>query len=91
MDPQCLAAHLKDVQKCAAPVKDGTPDGLDAEKAAAAGAGAQYVSAMQWVCADLCEPIIANTRVYNAGKHFSLEYALYLTYALGEVLQPSLM
>ena len=61
---------------------------LDAEKAAAADAGALYISTMPWVCADRCEPVIAGMRVFETGFHLSQHYAVYLTGALGEALQP---
>jgi hypothetical protein len=90
LNPTCLAAHLKAVQKCAVAVHSAAPNGLDAEQAAATAAGALYVPAMPWVCGDRCEPFIAGIRVFNEDKHFTQSYAVYLTGALGEALQPVL-
>jgi hypothetical protein len=90
LNPTCLAAHLAAVQKCAVAVHSAAPNGLDAEQAAASAAGALYVPAMPWVCADRCEPFIAGIRVFNEDKHFTQSYAIYLTGALGEALQPVL-
>jgi hypothetical protein len=89
-DAHCLAAHVTAVQECSVPVDEARPENLEAEQAAAAGAGALYIPTLPWVCADRCEPVIADIRVYNERFHFSKSYAGYLTGALGEALQPAL-
>jgi peptidoglycan/LPS O-acetylase OafA/YrhL len=90
-DAHCLAAHVTAVQECSVPRSEGTPSGnLGAEQAAASAAGALYVPTVPWVCADRCEPVIADIRVYYERFHFSKSYATYLTGAVGEALQPAL-
>jgi len=42
------------------------------------------------VCADRCEPVVADIRVYSGPYHFSLTYSIYLTGALSEALQPAM-
>jgi peptidoglycan/LPS O-acetylase OafA/YrhL len=90
-DAHCLAAHVTAVQECSVPRSEGTPSGnLGAEQAAASAAGALYVPTVPWACADRCEPVIADIRVYYERFHFSKSYAAYLTGAVGEALQPAL-
>ena len=87
----CLAGHVMGVQKCSVPISEGTPSGnLGAEQAAASAAGALYIPTMPWVCANRCEPVIADIRVYQDRFHFTNSYAKYLTGAVGEALQPAL-
>jgi SGNH domain (fused to AT3 domains) len=95
--PSCLAKHQSDIQACSQAVDkvldygNGETNGhqaLDAEKAAATGAGALYISTVPWVCASRCEPVIAGMRAFETGFHLSQHYAVYLTGALGEALQP---
>ena len=90
-EAHCLAGHVMAVQKCSVPRSWGTPSGnLDAEQAAASAAGALYIPTLSWVCADRCEPVIADIRVYQDGFHFTDSYTRYLTGAVGEALQPAL-
>ena len=89
-DARCLAGHVMAVQDCSVPVAEATPENLGAEQAASSAAGALYIPTMSWGCADRCEPVIANMRVYNERFHFSKSYAVYLTGAVGEALQPAL-
>jgi hypothetical protein len=88
---RCLAGHVTAVQKCSVPISEGTPSGnLGAERAAASAAGALYIPTLSWVCADRCEPVIADIRVYQDRFHFTDSYTVYLTGALGEALKPVL-
>jgi hypothetical protein len=90
-DPHCLAGHVRAVQQCSVPVAQATPSAnLGVEQAAASAAGALYIPTLPWVCADRCEPVIACMRVYGNRFHFSKSYAVYLTGAVGEALQPVL-
>lgn len=90
-DAHCLAAHVTAVQKCSVPRAEGVPSGnLGAEQAAAAATGALYIPTVPWVCAERCEPVIADTRVYQDRFHFTNSYTVYLTGAVGEALQPAL-
>lgn len=89
-DARCLAAHSSAVQKCSVPAQGAAPANLAAEQAAASAASALYVSTMQYVCKDRCEPVIADMRVFNDPGHFTQSYAVYLTDAVSEALQPAL-
>jgi hypothetical protein len=90
-DAHCLAGHVTAVQKCSVPRSEGMPSGnLGAEQAAATTAQALYIPTLPWVCADRCEPVIADIRVYQDRFHFTNTYTVYLTGAVGEALQPAL-
>ncbi|SHT78121.1 transmembrane acyltransferase [Mycobacteroides abscessus subsp. abscessus] len=89
-DARCLAAHLNKVQACSAAVAEATPRNLDAERAATESVGGTYVSTTNWVCAERCEPVIADLRVYSNEYHFTRIYTEYLTGALRESLEPVL-
>jgi SGNH domain (fused to AT3 domains) len=85
--PRCLAAHVSAVQECSVPVSEAAPKHLEAEQAAAAAVGALYIPTMPWICADRCEPVIADNRVYNDDTHLTEAYLKYLTGAVTEALQ----
>jgi hypothetical protein len=90
-DTHCLAGHVMAVQKCSVPQSEGMPSGnLYAERLAASTAGARYIPTTPWVCADLCEPVIADIRVYQDGYHFTNSYTVYLTGAVDDALEPAL-
>ncbi len=90
-DAHCLAGHVMAVQKCSVPKSKGLPSGnLDAERAATSAAGALYIPTVQWVCADRCEPVIADRRVYQDRFHFTNSYTKYLTGAVDQALRPAL-
>jgi hypothetical protein len=89
-DAHCLAGHLTAVQECSVPKAQAAPANLGAERAAVSGVGGLYIPTMPWVCADRCEPVIADMRVYTERYHFSKSYTTYLTGAVGEALQPAL-
>jgi SGNH domain (fused to AT3 domains) len=89
-DARCLAGHVLAVQECSVPKANAMPQNLAAERAAASAAGALYISTMAWVCADRCEPVIADKRVYDTRFNFTKSYAVYLTGAVGDALQPAL-
>lgn len=87
-DAHCLAAHVRAVQECSSAAADATPLNLDAERAAATAAGALYIPTAPWICADRCEPVIADARVFSDTYHLTMPYAVYLVGALGEALAP---
>ncbi|WP_081529038.1 SGNH hydrolase domain-containing protein [Mycolicibacterium vaccae] len=89
-DAQCLAAHTQDVQACSTDRANAISDFFDAEKAAAAAAGAHYVDTVPWVCAEKCQPVIADTIVYYNPFHFTKRYAVYLSGAVAEALAPAM-
>ena len=87
-DARCLAAHTRDVQACSTELANAVSPYFDAEKAAAAAAGAQYVDTVPWVCAEKCQPVIADNIVYYNPYHFTKEYADYLSGAVADALKP---
>ena len=90
-DARCLAAHERNVQACSIAATEVVTNGHEVpQAAAAAAAGVVFVSPKPWVCADKCEPVIADIRVYRNRYHFSATYAVYLTGALSESLQPAM-
>jgi hypothetical protein len=90
-DARCLAAHVKEVQVCTVATAEVATNQYEAPQAAAATtAGVVFISPRPWVCADRCEPVIADIRVYRERYHFSRTYAVYLTGALSEALQPAM-
>jgi hypothetical protein len=90
-DARCLAAHIRKVQACSIAPADLVTNKHEApQAAAAAAAGVVFISPRPWVCADRCEPVIADIRVYNDPYHFSKAYVDYLAGALSEALQPAL-
>jgi SGNH domain (fused to AT3 domains) len=90
-DARCLAAHTREVQACSIPAAELETNENEAPQAAsAAGAGVVYISPKPWVCADNCEPVIADIKVYREKYHFSSQYAAYLAGAIGEALQPAM-
>jgi hypothetical protein len=90
-DARCLAAHSREVQACSIPAAQLETNEHEAPQAAsAADAGAVFISPKPWVCADNCEPVIADIKVYREKYHLSSEYAAYLSGALGEALKPAM-
>jgi hypothetical protein len=90
-DERCLAAHIRKVQVCSIATADlDTPKHEAPQAAAAAADGVLFVSPTPWVCAERCEPVIADIRVYQGLYHFSKTYANYLSGALSEALQPAM-
>lgn len=93
---RCLAAHVDSVQNCSVPVGEVSPEAtaegmaaaqLAAEEAAATEVDALYIPTTPWICADRCEPVIADRRVFNDKRHLTYQYAVFLTGALGDSLQ----
>jgi hypothetical protein len=88
---RCLSQHVSDVQACSASPEEATPSMLaDAERLAAEAKGTMFIPTNQWVCAERCEPIIADTLVFHDQFHFTKAYAEYLSGAVGEAVQPIL-
>jgi hypothetical protein len=90
-DARCLAAHAREVQACSISAAEVVTNEHEApQAAAAAAAGVVFVSPKQWVCADRCEPVIADIGVFRNNYHFSSKYEVYVTGALNEALQPAM-
>jgi hypothetical protein len=87
-DAKCLAANVAAVQNCSAPIAKATSGAVETEQAAATAAGALYIATAPWVCAEQCEPVIADIRVFHDQYHFTQSYATYLTGALSKALEP---
>jgi SGNH domain-containing protein len=86
-DPTCLAAHETNVKACATPLATAeTGVYVSAEQQAASANGALYVPTEQWICAQLCVPIVGRIRVYNDQYHISATYAKYLSGAVQSAL-----
>jgi SGNH domain (fused to AT3 domains) len=81
-DAYCLAAHMSDVQACAASPKQALAENVAAERAAAAASRVQYISPEPWICARQCEPIVDGIRVFNDQYHLTGTYVAYLSGAL---------
>ena len=90
-DARCLAAHVREVQDCSIAAAQLETSAYEApQAAAAAAAGVVFLSPRPWVCADRCEPVIADIRVYRERYHLSRNYVMYLTGVLSEALQPAM-
>ena len=86
-DPTCLAAHETDVKACMTPLATAeTGVYVSAEEQAATANGAEYIPTEQWICAQLCVPIVGHIRVYNDQYHISATYAKYLSGAVQTAL-----
>ena len=90
-DARCLAAHTREVQACSIPAAELETKAYEApQSASAAAAGVVFISPKPWVCADNCEPVIADIKVYRETYHFSSQYAAYLAGTIGDALQPAM-
>ena len=87
---QCVAAHTRDLQECSIEPQNAVNPYFESEKGAAAAAGALYVDSVPWVCAEKCEPVIADMVVYNDPYHFTKRYGVYLAGAVAEALKPAM-
>jgi peptidoglycan/LPS O-acetylase OafA/YrhL len=84
--PECLAAHLTDVQHCASLVQRALPPYNSVEKAAVHAAGVDYIDPIPWFCTQICSPIIGNHVVYIDGFHITATWAEYLWFVLADSL-----
>lgn len=89
-DAKCLADHLQDVQACSTERTNTVSEYAEAEKMAAAATGTHFVDVVPWVCADTCQPVIADTIVYYTPSRFTKEYAVYLSGAVAEALETAI-
>jgi hypothetical protein len=86
-DATCLAAHESNVKACATPLAQAETGVYNpAEEQAAAANGAKYIPTYQWMCTQLCVPIVGHIRVYNNQFHISATYAKYLSGAVQTAL-----
>jgi hypothetical protein len=87
---RCVAAHPEDIQACSSDPTGAVRTLGHSEAGAAAATGALYVDTVPWVCAEKCEPVIADIVVYNDPYHFTKMYADYLSGAVAEALKPAM-
>jgi hypothetical protein len=86
-DATCLAGHETNVKACMTPVAQAeTGVYVSSEEQAASANDAKYIPTEQWICAQLCVPIVGHMRVYNDQYHISATYAAYLSGAVQTAL-----
>jgi hypothetical protein len=86
-DATCLAAHETNVRACMTPLATAeTGVYVSAEEQAASANDAEYIPTEQWICAQLCVPIVGHIRVYNDEYHISATYSKYLSGAVQAAL-----
>lgn len=87
--PDCLAAHMHDVQACSLPESASiNRAGRAAETGAAMAAGAAYINVVPWFCSSTCTAIVGNMIVNQDGQHITRTYSMFLSGALQSALQP---
>ncbi len=87
--PDCLAAHMSDVQACSLPESAAINyAGRSAEMAAAAASGAAYINVVPWFCSSICTAIVGNMIINQDGQHITRTYSQFLSGALQSALQP---
>jgi peptidoglycan/LPS O-acetylase OafA/YrhL len=84
----CLVKHTRDVQACSSSIRALKPYN-DAERRAAATAGARYVSITPWLCTSTCSAVIGNYDVYFNYSHIAIGYTRYLEGVLADALDLS--
>ncbi|SDF67618.1 Peptidoglycan/LPS O-acetylase OafA/YrhL, contains acyltransferase and SGNH-hydrolase domains [Cellulosimicrobium cellulans] len=84
----CLSVHLDDAAACALPSDARNTVVHEAERRAAARAGARFVTLDEYLCDDAsCPAVIDDTLVYRDGTHLTATMAEHLAEVLGpEVL-----
>ncbi len=84
--PICLSNHTTDVQACSSSVQDAAAGSVNAEKAAAASAGVQYVNMTPWFCSQVCSAVIGRYIVYFNQFHITATYGRYLENVLAQAI-----
>jgi peptidoglycan/LPS O-acetylase OafA/YrhL len=84
--PLCLAKHVADVQACSIPPRDHLTAYVNAEKQAAAVAGARYIDVLPWFCARTCSSIIGKYDVYFNAEHVAIGYQHFLEGVLAQAI-----
>ncbi|MDF2506431.1 MAG: acyltransferase [Microbacterium sp.] len=83
----CLSAHLSDTAECGLPSTQALrTDARDAESAAAASADAPMIDLTDYLCSDVCEPIIGDALVYRDAHHLTATFSARLSGPLGSAL-----
>jgi hypothetical protein len=87
--PDCLAAHMGDVQACSTPEPAAiNVAGRQAEMAGAAAASATYIDVVPWFCSSVCTAVVGNMIINDDQQHVDKTYAGYLTGAMQAAIQP---
>lgn len=84
----CLSAHLDDATACGLPRAEAMRgDVREAEATAAAAAGVPTIDLTDYLCSDVCDPVIGDTLVYRDAHHLTATFSAELSGALGASLQ----
>jgi peptidoglycan/LPS O-acetylase OafA/YrhL len=84
--PQCLVQHSSDIQACSGPPNYYIRTHNQAEEAAAAEAGVQYINTIPWFCSTTCTAVVGNLQVFWDQFHINATYADFLGAVLAEDL-----
>jgi hypothetical protein len=86
-NPECLAAHLSDIQQCGSTRGRALAEVFtDAEQAAATAGGADYIDVSDWFCSQQCSPVIDGKQVYRDRFHITATYAAFVSGTLADKL-----
>lgn len=87
VNPDCLAAHMGNVQACSTP-RAAALKGvqLKAEERAAKSAHARYVDTIPWFCTATCSPVIGDTSVYRNQFHTTAAFGRLISGPVGHAL-----
>lgn len=88
--PDCVAAHLDDVQACTTPLADAKPYRRTEQEVrrAVTRAGGRVVDPTRWLCVDGgCPAVIGNYLVYRDATHITASYARFLARPLSAALR----
>ncbi len=86
-NPECLAAHLNDIQQCGSTRKEALTGVFTiAEQAAATATRADYIDVSDWFCNERCSPVIAGKQVYRNRFHITATFATFVSGALADAL-----
>lgn len=84
--PECLAAHVNDVQACSASLKSSMSPLIAIDRSVVAAHGAEYVDTTPWFCSRSCTAVVGNYDVYLDQFHITATYAEFLQNALAQSL-----
>jgi peptidoglycan/LPS O-acetylase OafA/YrhL len=83
----CVSAHLDDVAACALPTSSLVDPGAErADRAGALDAGASWQATTDWMCTDMCSPVVWNHLAYRDTNHVTDEFARRLAPRLDALL-----
>jgi hypothetical protein len=86
--PECLSAHVSNIQACSTPARTFLTPYNQTESDAADTLGARYVDVTPWFCSSTkCPAVIGKYEVYTDKDHVDATYAYYLKRVLRQALQ----